>query len=70
MTFIRVILQFIFGHKNYSNGTKTPWQTMAMIDGFIPGWGTTRTCLDCGRIVTGGPTRCTRCANAMKGGEE
>lgn len=57
MNFVRVIWQFMFGDKNYNSGRKA----MAKIDGFIPGWGTTRTCLDCGRIVIGGPTRCVRC---------
>ena len=33
-----------------------------MDTGYIEGIGTVRECIDCGVIVVGGPTRCTRCA--------
>jgi hypothetical protein len=29
---------------------------------YISGLGTVRTCIDCGCLVSGGPTRCVRCA--------
>jgi hypothetical protein len=31
-------------------------------EGFLFGVGTVRTCIDCGCLVGGGPTRCVRCA--------
>jgi hypothetical protein len=34
-------------------------------EGFMFGVGTVRTCIDCGCLVGGGPTRCNRCANEV-----
>jgi hypothetical protein len=33
-----------------------------LVDTFVEGLGTVRSCLDCDSLVTGGPTRCVRCA--------
>ena len=32
---------------------------------FIPGLGTVRTCIDCGGLIAGGPTRCVHCVRNM-----
>lgn len=33
-----------------------------LVDTFIENLGTVRSCIDCDALVTGGPTRCVRCA--------
>ena len=39
------------------------WEGLRMIDGFSESLGcTVRECIDCGALVGGGPSRCTRCA--------
>lgn len=41
------------------------WQWRPVGDGaFAPPFGTIRACLDCGCLVAGGPTRCSRCVRA------
>lgn len=36
------------------------------VDSFIPKLGTVRSCLDCGTLVIGGPTRCVWCAGRIE----
>jgi hypothetical protein len=39
------------------------WRKVSEDTAFAPPFSTVRACIDCGVLVAGGPTRCTRCAN-------
>lgn len=42
--------------------TADRWQRVSDDTAFAPPFGTVRQCVGCGCLVTGGPTRCGRCA--------
>ena len=60
MKYIKAIYVLLFGNKNYGRDSG---KVLIFIDTAFAFGRTVRTCLDCGKLIGGGVTRCNKCAN-------